>query len=206
MSNEKNENLLVSTYIKRHEAVLLEHIRKQLDAEARNILLEMAVNEQNRLIEDQNNTISSLQDTVDQSISGLQVATLDRDNFNREKNDLTSKFSKEREDLLNQIKSLQNEKNNIRNHANSQDNRVAILQNEINHLNNKVQIAGDDYSTLKENYSRVLAAFEEANKKIEQLEAANTQEPVIAQKQKKRPKKAEETESEWVDGEYKIST
>lgn len=209
----KSGNFSFDTYVSKQEGLLVEYLRKTLNAETKIVILESALQEMYKKVEELNQQIETQQMTIDQSINGLQAATVDRDNFSREKNDLAAKFGREKEDLLNQIKTLQEsvntvtvEKNSIRNHANSQDNRVAVLQNEIKHLNNRVQIASDDYSTLKENYSKVLAAFEEANKKIEQLEAANTQEPVVAQKQKKRLKKVEETESEWVDGEYKIST
>lgn len=220
----KSGNFSFDTYITKQEGLLVDYLRKTLQAETKVAILESALQEMYKKVEELNQQIEMQQLTFDQSINGLQSVTVERDGLQSRlkevetshqtrSKEIEASHQREKESLLNRIKELEqalgncnSEKSSIRNHANTQDNRVAVLQNEIKHLNNRVQIASDDYSTLKENYNRVLAAFEDANKKIEALEAANTQETVVATKQKKRSKKVQETDSEWVDGEYKIST
>lgn len=200
----KSGNFSFDTYVSKQEGLLVDYIRKTLQAETKIALLESALQEMYKKVEELNQQIEIQQTTIDQSINGLQSVTVERDKFHREKQDLLNKI-KGLEDALN---SCNSEKNNIRNHANSQDNRVVVLQNEIKHLNNRVQIASDDYSTLKQNYNKVLIALEETNKKLEEAITLPPEpvETVATAKQKKRPKKTQETDSEWVDGEYKIST
>ncbi len=215
MSEDQNENLLVSTYIKKHENILLEHIRKQLDAESRNVLLEMAVNEQNKIIEDQNNTISSLQDTIEQSLNSVKVHTVGKETVEKQYQDLENKYNQqnnELQDLRNKLNALNslteenkalksklstveastaNELQDLRNKCGQYHNTIVHYQAETRDLKEKLATSESTLIAMKNNYDLV-------TKSLEDCEKALPQPP-----QKKKPNKKttnKPVDSEWIDG------
>ncbi len=210
MSDDKNENLLVSNYIKRHEAILLEHIRKQLDAESRNILLEMALNEQNKLIEDQNITISSLQDTIEQSLNSVKTTTIGRETLEKQLQELQDKYNQQgielrelngKHDRLKVVEeenhrlvaaqsNTSKELNDLRNRGGQLNNTVVQLQNENRELKEKLVVAENNTNTIKNNYNLVVKSLEECERSLPQT-----------QPQKKKTKNnTPKNDSEWIDG------
>jgi len=210
MSDDKNENLLVSNYIKRHEAILLEHIRKQLDAESRNILLEMALNEQNKLIEDQNNTISSLQDTIEQSLNSVKNTTIGRETLEKQFQELQDKYNQQSSELrdlngkYDRLRGIEEENNkllsiqsnlskelqDLRNRGGQLNNTVVQLQNENRELKEKIVVSESNTNTIKNNYNLVVKSLEECEKSLSQ-----------SQPQKKKTKNTTpKNDSEWIDG------
>lgn len=212
----KSGNFSFDTYVTKQEGLLVEYLRKTLQAETKIVLLESALQEMYKNVEELNQQIEVQQTTIDQSIVGLQAVTIERDNLQARIKDAESAFNRTKDDYLNKIKHLEdalnacnNENGNVKRQASTQDNRVLVLENEIRHLNNSIQIANNDYSTLRENYNRVIAALEESQQKIQDLEtkAQLVQEQTVVatpltKKKRSNKEKTQGTDSEWIDGEY----
>jgi chromosome segregation ATPase len=192
MSEKVGGSFSVETYITKQEGLLMEHIRRLLQTETKVVLLESALQEMYKKNEELTSQIDSYKSNFDQSVNGLQNVTIERDR-------LQTKI-KELEGALN---SCNDQKTTATNKMNDHGNRVLILEEDIKQLNSRVQTAANDYSTLKENYNKVLAALEDANKKLESVNEVKVAAP---KKEKKSAKRSSDTESEWIDGEYKIST
>lgn len=187
MSEEKNDNLFVTTYIKRHEAVLLEHLRKQLEAEARNALFEMAVNEQNKQIEDQNNTIQSLHDTVEQSLNGIKSLTVEKESLNasyaaaeKEIQGLRSLYNESKSKYESEINNLHTRYNEIKNTYEKEINDLKSNVTDTNHINEKLVIAEREIAKLRDMYHEknsladtLEQQLSEANQRILTLENDN---------------------------------
>lgn len=213
----------LDTYISKQESLLLDFMRKQLQADTKVAILEAALQELYKKNEALNEQIEQNNDILNQSIAGLQITTNEKDSLQTKTEQLQSKIDQ----LQNALKE-----------ANVENNNRVNLEEEIKQLNNKLQITNGDYSTLKENYHKVLAALEEVNDKpkqvektigklklVEKAEKANVittlfeeaniipaQDDVIALRQKRRSKKLHDIEtiqiidSGWIDGKYEIST
>lgn len=197
MSDKTGGNFSVETYISKQETLLVEHIRRSLQAETKIAILESGLQELYKKNEELTEQINLQRNTSDQAISGLQATTLERDKFQNKTSELEQVLQNRTRDFEQRLNETNTERNRLTSQLNASNNKIANLENEINQLNNRVQVAGNDYTTLKENYNRVLAALEEANAKVERFESLNS---------KKKPKKVSTQESEWVDGEYKVST
>lgn len=195
MSDKLTGPLSLETYLNKQESLLVESIRRHLQAETKVSLLESAVQELHRKNEELNGQLEINRTTIEQSINGLQAVTLERD-----------KFSTRISELEKSLTNSENEKTEFRSKCNESNNRAAVLEQEIRQLNNKLQVASNDYAGLKENYNRVLAALDETNKKLEEVSVQNSVEASAQVKSKSRAKKTQGTGSEWLDGEYKIST
>lgn len=228
MSDDKNENLLVSTYIKRHEAVLLEHIRKQLDAEARNTLFEMAVNEQNKLIEDLNNTISSLQDTVEQSLNSVKITTVTKDGIEKQLQDLQNKYEQQGNELQDIRGRYQREVNELQNKCNGLNsvveenrnlkekistlevnksselqelrNKSTQLHNSVVNLQNKNRELEEKLASAENNAITIKSNYELVLKSLEECEKSLPSKPPQTLSKKKTKITAVKNDSEWIDG------
>lgn len=192
MSESQSGSFSVETYITKQEGLLFDYIRRLLQSETKVAILESAIKELYKKNEDLEKQVVSCNDTINQSVNGLQAVTLERD-----------RATKRVEELEVSLRTVQSERDDTINHLRIEQNNVAVLNGTVNEMNEKLQVAQDDYSTVKENYIKVLAALESANEKLAAIEA---QDAVVLNKNKKRVKKVQETESGWVDGEYKIST
>ena len=181
MNENATSDLSVETYIKKQENLLLEHIRRQLQSDTRVTLLEMALQDAYRVNEDLSSQIATLKTTVDQSINGLKSLTVERDTLKGRTEEIPSLVGE-----------LARSKNN-----------VALLEDEVKSLNTKLEVAAGDYATLKGNYNKVVAALNEAEQKNAVGEANVV--AVLAPKGK-QSKKMQNTNAEWVDGEYNIQT
>lgn len=177
--NENANDFSVETYIKKQENLLVEHIRRQLQADTRVTLLELALQEAYKNNEDLTIQVNTLKTTVDQSINGLKSLTAERDNLKIKTEEIPTLTGE-----LTQAK-----------------NKIALLEVDIDDLNMKLKVADNDYTTLKENYNKVLAALNEANEKNGEATVA-----ILMPPKAKQSKKAQNPSSEWVDGEHEIPT
>jgi len=177
--NENANDFSVETYIKKQENLLVEHIRRQLQADTRVTLLELALQEAYKNNEDLTIQVNTLKTTVDQSINGLKSLTAERDNLKVKTEEIPTLTGE-----LTQAK-----------------NKIALLEVDIDDLNMKLKVADNDYTTLKENYNKVLAALNEANEKNGEATVA-----ILVPAKGKQSKKAQNPSSEWVDGEHEIPT
>lgn len=181
-------NFSIDTYISKQENLLVEYIRRFLQAETKVHLLETALQEMHRKTEDLSKQAEDLRiqielrdNTIEQSVAGLQAVTVERDNL------------KARNQKLDAALTECNEKRGgLQSVTGDLENKIALLQEEIKQRECAAVVSSSNYSTLKSNYDKVLAALNEADSKIARLEA-----PI----QKSKPKKQKNTTSEWVDGE-----
>lgn len=194
MSDKLGGNFSVETYITKQESLLLDHIRRLLQAETKIVLLESGIQELYKKNEDLTEQLALQKTTSDQSFAGLEAVTIERDKQRAKVAEL--------EKALNECN---NQTTGVRNQYKDSSNRILVLEGEIQQLNTKLQVANNDYATLKENYNKVLEALEEANRKLDgadkKLESVG-----VVKTTKPLPKKKKTADSEWVDGEYKIST
>lgn len=205
MSDKLGGNFSVETYIAKHESLLLDHVRRLLQAETKNVLLESGLQEMYKKNEELTEQLNIQKTTSDQSINGLQAITLERDKLQTKLKEQEQSYLTKIKEVQNALDDCNNQTTGLRGQYNSSTNRTMVLEGEIQQLNTKLQVANNDYATLKENYNKVLEALEEANrkldgadKKLESVEVVKTTKPL--------PKKKKTADSEWVDGEYKVST
>lgn len=162
-----NDNDYVRIYIGRHENILLDHIRKQLDIETKSIILDNQLKEYTKKIEELEQHNASLTDMFNQSTNGLRAVTTERDQLKEELNNLKTTHNEINEELV----IIRLEKQNAL-------NRIALLEQDTNELNVNLETATQDNITLKKNYSIVL---EELDMLRNDSESSNTED-------KKKPK------------------
>jgi chromosome segregation ATPase len=140
-----SDNDYVRIYIGRHENILLDHVRKQLDIETKSIILDNQLKEYTKKIEELEQHNTSLTDMVNQSTNGLRAVTNERDQLKEKFDNLKATHNTVTEELV----IIRLEKQNAL-------NRIALLEQDINELNINLETASQDNITLKENYSIVL--------------------------------------------------
>lgn len=79
MGSSDHDSVYEKTYASRMEGALLDHVRKQVDAETRAILLDSALRAMQLKVEELEKTLQSNGDALNQAISGLKSVTLERD-------------------------------------------------------------------------------------------------------------------------------
>ena len=142
--NEMNNDVSVETYIKKQESLLLEQIRRYLQAETKVALLETALQDMYKNNEELSSQITVLNTTVEQSINGLQSTTADRDHYMSKADEVPILIGE-----LNQSK-----------------NTIALLKEEIKELNEALEVSTKAYSTLKENYNKTVEALNTVDPKL----------------------------------------
>ena len=75
--SELNENF-INVYIKRQEDNVLYHLRKQIEAETKVVILEANIVEKTKQIEELEKQIEVLNKTVSEAIAGLQAVSVEK--------------------------------------------------------------------------------------------------------------------------------
>lgn len=170
----------VQVYISRHENLLLDHVRKTLDLETRNVLLEAQVKECQKRTEDLESQVAGLNDMVTQATNGLSAVTVERDQI---------KNQRDTTDMV--LSDCNRQLNDTRAELQAKSNEYAIQQQGIAQLRQALEISQNDYNTLKSNYDLVNNALEQARAEITILKSAA---------EKKRPRLKS---TEWTEGSKK---
>lgn len=172
---EQNEDFYIETYVKKQEGLLLEHIRRQIQAETKNSVIEIALVERTNKVAELEEQIRQLNTAVNQAITGLQSLTIERDGLKKnleeanERIEYLSKFQQKYKELENELA-----------------NRSIV----VDKLSNRIETYQQDMEQIKSNYEVVSTALEDATTKLSNLSKA---------KSGKGQKKAA-VESEWTDG------
>jgi len=168
MDENGNRTLSVETYISKQESLLVDHIRRLLQTETKVALLETGIQELHKKNKELSEQLEICNVTIDQSLNGLKAVTHERDKLVAENEKLNAS--------LNSCNALLNEK--------------LVVETELNIANEKLRVVENDYSTLKENYNRVLAMLPQSDA------------PELESTTPKKSKKTKSTDPEWIDGQY----
>jgi predicted nuclease with TOPRIM domain len=141
MDENGGRPLSVDIYITRQESLLVEHIRKFLQAETKIALLEGGLQELHKKNKDLLDQIDVHQMTIDQSLNGLKAVTMEKD-----------KLAAENESISASLKDCK-----------SRLNELLVVKTELDQVKDRLKIAEDDYVTLKGNYNTVVAMLPENN-------------------------------------------
>jgi chromosome segregation ATPase len=156
MSEKTSGSFSIDTYLSKHEGLLLEHIRRMLQAETKITLLESALQDMHRRNEELIKQVETSKVALDQAINGLSAVT------------------NEKIELENKIKELDQTIVSIRSNLNS----AIIQKSEFESLRTKLASTEADYETLKVNYDIVLDNY---NKLMESVQS----QPAVTEKKKK---------------------
>jgi chromosome segregation ATPase len=187
-------SLSIDTFLSKQEGVLVEYIRKFLQAETRIVLLETGLQELHKKNKELNEQIETNQVTIKQSLAGLQAVTVERDRALTDNEKLRSTLAA----------------------CNTKLNDHLVLQGNYDRLKESMITSQNDYSTLKDNYNIVLSELEAVRERLRgfegdevtQTEADNqTTAPPVEESEpapvtSKKSKKVKSTEPEWTDGQY----
>lgn len=137
MSEKTSGSFSVDTYLSKQEGLLLEHIRRMLQAETRITLLEAALQDMYKRNEELSQQIETTNVALDQAINGLTAVTNERNALNDKVTSLESALIAARSDL----------------------NRALVDQSDVEKLKLKLSVVEDDYRVLKQNYNNVLEQY-----------------------------------------------
>ena len=138
MSERTSGSLSIDTYMSKQEGLLLEHIRRMLQAETKITLLESALQDMYKRNEELSQQVESTQDALQQAVNGITAVTNERDSLKANLTILESDLTTARADL----------------------NRALIQKTEIDKLNERLKTLQTDYDTLKQNYNSVLKSHD----------------------------------------------
>jgi chromosome segregation ATPase len=137
MSEVASGSFSIDTYLSKQEGLLLEHIRRMLQAETKITLLEAALQDmykRNEELAQQNETTKV---TLEQAVNGLTAVIEEKIRLEASIKDLELVLKSTRNDL----------------------NAALINKGEVDKLNEKLSVAEGDYSALKQNYNIVLEQY-----------------------------------------------
>lgn len=165
MSEKITNSLSIETYLTRHENLLLEHIRRMLQAETKITLLESALQEMYKKNEDLTQQVETTRMALDQAINGLSAVTNERNSLSSKTESLETALTIVRADL----------------------NNALVEKSEVEKLQIKLDTLELDYDTLKINYLLVLEQYNS-------IKPAAVEEQESAPAEKKKRQKNVESE------------
>jgi chromosome segregation ATPase len=142
----------VKIYINRCDHMLLELMRKQLDLETKNVILDLQLKDFQKQLQDCEIRNTSLVDTLNQATTGLQLLTIERDQYKTE----SSEYSKKYADVSNMLIELKN--------------KNEIITEELLNTADKLKIVESDLHTCKANYKQVCSLLDASKTTTEQTE------------------------------------
>lgn len=178
--SESQSDFYVETYVKKQEAILIETIRRLLQADTKVSVLELALSEQTAKVEELESQSKQLNTALQQSINGLQSLTIERD--------VLKKNLEEANERIEYLMSIQEK-------YRTAENELANKTITVDKLSTKVETYKQDLEQLKSNYDKVNNALDEATVKLSSL--AKT-------KETKKPL-GTANKSEWTSGNKKKS-
>ena len=137
MSEKTSGSFSIDTYLSKQEGLLLEHIRRMLQAETKITLLEAALQDMYKRNEELSQQIETTNVALDQAINGLSAVTNERNALNDRVTGLEAALVTARSDL----------------------NKALVEQSDVEKLKSKLNIVEEDYRVLKQNYSNVLERY-----------------------------------------------
>jgi predicted nuclease with TOPRIM domain len=210
MNEKTGGSFSIDTYLAKQEGLLLEHIRRMLQAETKITLLEAALQDMYKRNEELSQQNETTKLALDQAINGLTAVTNEKDRLGTKVNDLEQSLKSTRNDLNSaliykgEVDKLNGKLSVAETNYNAlKQNYDIVLENynaakavavEVDKLNEKLSVAETNYSALKQNYDIVLENYNAAKA----IEAAAAEATVTVEKKKK----VKSTESEWTDGKY----
>ena len=141
----------VQIYINRHENLLFESIRKQIDFETKTLLFESQIKEYRTRIDELETQITSLNEMMVQATNGLSAVTIERDQYKDEHDTCDLALADSNRQLNETIVSLQH------------------FKNENNQLKIQIEALKNDFVTQKSNYNLVRNELEEKELIISKL-------------------------------------
>ena len=177
---EKNLlNAPIDVYLSKQESLVLDFIRRALQAETKVAMLEEALNQTKlklETVEAQNATCAS---TLDQSINGIQALQVDKEQYKNE----AARLSTDVADLRSKLE-VEHDLNQT----------IRRLQTELNDSKQTTQRLQTELVTKKSNYNATLAAYDNLSEQLE----TTTAELNALKSQKRQPTKAKsKTKDEW---------
>lgn len=137
MNEKTSGSFSIDTYLSKQEGLLLEHIRRMLQAETKITLLEAALQDMYKRNEELTQQIETTNMALDQAINGLSAVTNERNTLNDKVTGLEVSLITTRTDL----------------------NKALVEQSDVEKLKSKLNIVEEDYRVLKQNYNNVLERY-----------------------------------------------
>ena len=148
----------VQIYINRHENLLFESIRKQIDLETKTLLFESQIKEYQARIEELETQTTSLNEMMVQATNGLSAVTIERDQYKGERDTCDLALADSNRQLNETRVTLQHTQN-----------ENANIINENNQLKLQIEALKNDFATQKSNYNLVRNELEERELIISKL-------------------------------------
>jgi hypothetical protein len=124
----------IDTYLSKQENLVVEFVRRLLQAETKIVMLESAVQEANKRAEESKEQYETCKTTLDQTINGLAAVTIERDALN------------------DKVQVIEKALNNC-----------IIDRTKLSSQTSVLNTLSNDYASLKENYDLVLAQLNKCN-------------------------------------------
>ncbi len=137
MSEVASGSFSIDTYLSKQEGLLLEHIRRMLQAETKIALLEAALQDMYKRNEELIQQNETTKVTLEQAVNGLTAATNQRNNLELRVQELDRTVENLKRDL----------------------NGALVYRGEAEKLTEQLNTAKEGYETLKRNYDLVLEQY-----------------------------------------------
>lgn len=156
--NESRENYL-ALYVQKQEQMLLDFIRKSIDADIRATALKAALNDMTLKYEESQKQVEIQNDMMSQAAKGLETTTIEKKHLEEKEKDLLNRLKETQDNYENRIKDLQN----------NYDNRIKTIEEERHKVNNELQKTNDEYSDFKKKNEEIFREFERQKEEMNSL-------------------------------------
>jgi chromosome segregation ATPase len=175
-----NNDDYIKTYISRFEVLFLDQVRKYLESDTKNILYASAVQDFQKKLEETERHVSDIKSTLDQSLSGLQAVTLEKDGLKVAIENLQADLD---------LSKKESQKHKIE--CMEAKNQLAMSEQKITELKSMLETATANNEVIKNNYQIVLKRLQELDNKCDILPESDK----LTKKKKHSAK-----DSDWTDG------
>lgn len=168
---EEKKDIYTLIYIQKQEQLLLDMMRKIVDAEVRITAMNNSINEANARFEESQKQVELSNEMMQQAAAGLEEIQLDNQNLRLEVGNLHTEISALQDNytaLDKKNQALIYEKENAQGQVNL---KLVEADNKIKELEKTVENVRSSYDLLNDEYKR---AVEEVNNLTKQLESSDT--------------------------------
>lgn len=151
----ENNEFFIATFIRQYEAIIMDHVKKQAEAETRALLLEAAVTERTKQVEQLRQTNGNLEKTLEEALNGLKLTTKERDQLSSDYKKLNDVI-KERDELLknnsflcDQLERIKLDNETLKNNYKAITNALSTCNEEKQKLLNKQDIIVENDAVAK---------------------------------------------------------
>ena len=198
MDDDDNQarNSFLTLYVQKQEQLLLDYLRKSIEAEIKVVALTSSIQDISSQYEESQKQVELQNDMMQQAAKGLEITTLEKKHLEEKEKELTNRITELTNNYETRIKDIQNSyETRVKDTQTSYETRIRELETVYGQTREELQKIKESTSNFEKQYNDIKREYEiqkqELNNTYKENQELKSKIPVETKAVKKQVKKQE---------------